>query len=62
MVELFFVITGYFLFDPDLQKVQTRIWKSIKKVVPIILILQGLYALLVPPRTRKSLDDLLDVV
>lgn len=49
MVELFFVITGYFLFDPDLQKVQTRIWKSIKKVVPIILILQGLYALLVPP-------------
>lgn len=55
MVELFFVITGYFLFDPDLQKVQTRIWKSIKKVVPIILILQGLYALLVPPELGNPL-------
>ena len=34
MVELFFVITGYFLFDPDQKKVQVRIWKSIKKVSP----------------------------
>ena len=62
MVELFFVITGYFLFDPDQKKVQVRIWKSIKKVIPIILILQAFYGMLIPPRDWESRDDLLDVV
>lgn len=51
MVELYFVITGYFLFDPDPKKVQTHVWKSVKKVIPIILILQVFYGLLIfPPR------------
>ena len=32
--ELFFAITGYFLYTADLGKVQSRIWKSVKKVIP----------------------------
>ena len=49
MVELFFSITGYFLYAADLGKVQSRIWKSIKKVVPIIIVLQLFYSLIYPP-------------
>ena len=41
--ELFFAITGYFLYSEDLGKVQSRIWKSIKKVIPIMIFLQLLY-------------------
>ena len=33
VVELFFAITGYFLYTADLGKVQSRIWKSVKKVI-----------------------------
>ena len=33
-------ITGYFLYSEDLEKVQSRIWKSIKKVIPIMIFLQ----------------------
>ncbi len=49
VVELFFAITGYFLYTADLGKVQSRIWKSVKKVIPIIFILQVFYNLIVPP-------------
>ena len=49
VVELFFAITGYFLYTADLGKVQLRIWKSVKKVIPIIFILQVFYNLIVPP-------------
>lgn len=49
VVELFFAITGYFLYAADLGKVQSRIWKSVKKVIPIILILQVFYNLIAPP-------------
>lgn len=49
-VELFFSITGYFIYVSDLSKVQVRIWKSIKKVLPIILILQIFYNIIAPPR------------
>ena len=49
VVELFFAITGYFLYTADLGKVQSRIWKSVKKVIPIIVILQVFYALIFPP-------------
>lgn len=49
VVELFFAITGYFLYAADLGKVQLRIWKSVKKVIPIILILQVFYNLIAPP-------------
>ena len=49
VVELFFAITGYFLYTADLGKVQSRIWKSVKKVIPIIVILQVFYALIYPP-------------
>ena len=55
MVELYFVITGYFLFDPDPKKVQTHVWKSVKKVIPIILILQVFYGLLIPPAVGNPL-------
>ena len=47
--ELFFTITGYFLYSEDLGKVQSRIWKSIKKVIPIMIFLQLLYLPLAPP-------------
>ena len=49
VVELFFAITGYFLYTADLGKVQLRIWKSVKKIIPIIFILQVFYNLIVPP-------------
>ena len=49
VVELFFAITGYFLYTADLGKVQPRIRKSVKKVIPIIFILQVFYNLIVPP-------------
>ena len=49
VVELFFAITGYFLYTADHGKVQSRIWKSVKKVIPIIVILQVFYALIFPP-------------
>ena len=49
VVELFFAITGYYLYTADLGKVQSRIWKSVKKVIPIIFILQVFYNLIVPP-------------
>ena len=49
-VELFFSITGYFLYVSDLSKVQVRIWKSVKKVLPIILILQIFYNIIAPPQ------------
>ena len=49
VVELFFAITGYFLYTADLGKVQSRIWKSVKKVIPIIAILQVFYTLIFPP-------------
>ena len=48
-VELFFAITGYFLYAEDLAKVQSRIWKSVRKIIPIILLLQIFYNLIVPP-------------
>ena len=47
--ELFFAITGYFLYSEDLGKIQSRIWKSIKKVIPIMIFLQLLYLPLAPP-------------
>lgn len=47
-MELFFSITGYFLFSSDLAKVQGRIWSSVKKVFPIILVLQLFYNLITP--------------
>jgi len=47
--ELFFAITGYFLYSEDLGKIQSRIWKSIKKVIPIMIFLQLLYIPLAPP-------------
>ena len=49
VVELFFAITGYFLYTAELGKVQLRIWRSVKKIIPIIFILQVFYNLIVPP-------------
>lgn len=53
--ELFFAITGYFLYSEDLGKVQSRIWKSIKKVIPIMIFLQLLYLPLAPPDWRSPI-------
>lgn len=47
-VNLFFAITGYFLYSEDREKVFKRIGKSIKKVIPIILVLQLVYYCLAP--------------
>lgn len=43
-VEIFFMITGYFLYHADLNKVYTNIKKSIKKVLIVLLILQVFYS------------------
>ena len=56
VVELFFAITGYFLYTADLGKVQSRIWKSVKKVIPIIVILQVFYALIRPTSGRLPVN------
>ena len=48
--ELFFAITGYFLYSSDLHKVQSRIWKSVRKVIPITIFLQLFYLPLAPPQ------------
>ena len=52
-VELFFAITGYFLFSSDLEKVHLRVKSSVKKVFPIILFLQLFYNLLAWPGLGK---------
>src|SRR3712207_3927817 len=41
--EIFFAITGYFLYSSDISKVQERIKGSVKKVLPIILITHLVY-------------------
>lgn len=65
MVELFFVVTGYFLYHPDLGKVQDRIWKSVKKVIPLILISYpdstAILCHSYPPCNRESINYILDV-
>ena len=48
--ELFFAITGYFLYSSDLHKVQVRIWKSVKKALTITIFLQLFYLPLAPPQ------------
>lgn len=48
--ELFFAITGYFLYSSDLHKVQDRIWKSVKKALSITIFLQLFYLPLAPPQ------------
>lgn len=52
-VELFFAITGYFLFCSDWQDSVKRVKSSITKVIPIILILQIFYLLI----TRAPLGN-----
>ena len=52
-VELFFAITGYFLFCSDWQDSVKRVKSSITKVIPIILILQVFYLLI----TRAPLGN-----
>ena len=52
-VELFFGITGYFLFCSDWQDSVKRVKSSITKVIPIILILQIFYLLI----TRAPLGN-----
>ena len=44
-VEIFFMITGYFLYNADLGKVQANIKKSVKKVFIALVILQVFYSL-----------------
>ena len=52
-VELFFAITGYFLFCSDWQDSVKRVKSSITKVIPTILILQVFYLLI----TRAPLGN-----
>ena len=47
-VDLFFAITGYFLYSSDFGKFSSRVRKSIKKIIPIIILLQVIYYLIAP--------------
>lgn len=47
-VPIFFMITGYFLYHQDTDTMKQRISKSIKKVIPIIIILQLIYYPIAP--------------
>ena len=42
-VPIFFLISGYFLYSPSEEKSYERAKKSIKKIVPIFLIVQLFY-------------------
>ena len=52
--ELFFAITGYFLYSSDFHKVQDRIWKSVRKALMITIFLQLFYLPLAPPQWSSS--------
>lgn len=47
-VPVFFIITGYFLYSPDLPTASSRCLDTIKKIVPIILICHLVYYPLSP--------------
>ncbi len=47
-VITFFMITGYFLQTDDVSKFLQRAWKSIKKIIPIILLLNLMFVPLAP--------------
>lgn len=53
VTDIFFIITGYFLFCSDWQDSVKRVKSSITKVIPIILILQVFYLLI----TRAPLGN-----
>lgn len=53
LVELFFAITGYFLYSPSLAQVQSRLWRSLRKVLPMLIALQLFYNLIAPPHLGK---------
>ena len=42
-VPIFFLISGYFLYSPDERKSYERAKKSLKKIVPIFLLVQLFY-------------------
>lgn len=44
-VDVFFLISGYFLYNPDLSKVQSAVKKSAHKLLITILILQLFYSI-----------------
>ena len=48
-VPIFFLISGYFLYSPDESKSAERAWHSIKKIVPIFLIVTLIYWLMILP-------------
>ena len=48
-VPIFFLISGYFLYSPDESKSAERAWRSIKKIVPIFLIVTLIYWLMILP-------------
>ncbi len=47
-VPIFFMVTGYFLYSADVQQTCNRIKKTIRKVIPLILLLQAFYFVLDP--------------
>lgn len=47
-VPIFFMVTGYFLYSADVQQTCNRIKKTIRKVIPLILLLQFFYFVLNP--------------
>ena len=48
-VPIFFLISGYFLYSPDESKSAGRAWRSIKKIIPIFLIVTLIYWLMILP-------------
>ena len=53
-VPIFFLISGYFLYSPSEEKSYERVKKSIKKIVPIFLIVQLFYWVWLMPKPWQS--------
>ena len=56
-VPIFFLISGYFLYSPSEEKSYERVKKSIKKIVPIFLIVQLFYWVWLMPNHGNLLNS-----
>lgn len=55
-VPIFLIITGYFLYSPDSRAMAERCLSTVRKVLPMLLILTGVYYL-VEPLSKETLAN-----
>lgn len=54
-VPIFFMISGYFLYSEDERKSAQRAWRSIKKILPIFLLVTLFYWVLILPNHGNTI-------